>query len=259
MSRMRERAEHGGREPGEIEDRRGLRDRLSLGRSRRSSIRREGPPPTAELLSDRLQSECDTLRSALEVSLARVPHRVIMMTSAIPEEGCTTLMSALGFNLTVRGSARVLLVDANLRRPALHQVFGIPTDSGLSHVLAGRTEVAMAVTATPFLGLSVMPLGGENFLPAQVFGSEGVTNVLSVLKEHYDYVLVDTPALLSVPEGAILGGDVDGVILVARAGRTKRETLTKANNLLRQSESNILGVVLNRRRYVIPSLIYRRL
>jgi len=261
MSQTREPVRREGEETAGETEARGRRARAFFGaRSlRRARPRAEGPPPTAELLAERLQSECENLRSALEIALARVAHRVVVITSAIPEEGSTTILAALGFNLAVRGTSRVLLVDANVRRPALDKIFGLPGDVGVGRVLTGRTEAAMAVVSTPFPGLSVLPMGGENLLPAHLFGPEGVASIVAGLREHYHYVLVDTPALLAVPEVAVLAGEVDGVILVARAGRTKRETLLKARNLLQRSGAHVLGVVLNRRRYVIPSAVYKRI
>jgi capsular exopolysaccharide synthesis family protein len=217
-----------------------------------------GPPPVAQLLADALQEQCETLRSSLEVSLARVTHRVVMATAAVHEEGCTTILSALAFNLTVRGSARVLVVDANLRRPAISRIFGVSEDVGLHQILAGRVEAGMTISGTAFPGLSVLPLGPGQILPAQVFGSNGLGGLLGTIKEHYDYVLVDAPPLLSVPEVAVLGAEVDGVMLVARAGRTKRQALVKARHLLERSGANLLGLVLNRRRYAIPAAVYKR-
>ena len=106
--------------------------------------------------------------------------------------------------------------------------------------------------------LAAGPLGPGQILPAQAFGSNGLAGLLGSVKEHYDYVLVDAPPLLSVPEVAVLGGEVDGVVLVARAGRTKRQALLKARHLLERSGANLLGLVLNRRRYAIPSAVYKR-
>jgi protein-tyrosine kinase len=224
----------------------------------RTGPRDGGSPGPAELLSDRLQDECEPLRSALEIALARVAHRSVMITSAIPESGSTTIATALAFNLAVRGSSRVLIIDPNVKRPAIHRVFGLAAEDGLTRVLARRTEPAMAIVSTPFPGLSVMAAGDGALLPAHLFGADGVSGLVAHLKEHYDYILVDTPALLSMPEGAILGGEADGVILVARADRTKRETLIRARQILERSGSNLLGVVLNGRRYFIPSLVYKR-
>jgi capsular exopolysaccharide synthesis family protein len=228
-------------------------------RSRGRAVSRDGGPPgPAELLSDLLQEECEPLRSALEIALARIAHRAVMITSAIPESGSTTIATALAFNLAVRGSARVLLIDANVRRPAIHRVFALPFEEGLTRVLARRTDPATAIVSTPFPGLSVMPVGDDSLLPAHLFGADGVSGLIAHLKEHYDYILVDTPALLSMPESAILGGEADGVVIVARADRTKRETLIRARQILERSGSNLLGVVLNGRRYFIPSMVYKR-
>lgn len=218
----------------------------------------EGLPTSARLLAETLQNECEALRSSLEVALARVTHRVVMLTSATREEGGTTILSALAFNLAVRGGQRVLVVDTNLRHPSMHGVFGQENDLGLGDALAGRAESIQVISPTAFPGLSVMPLGERDLLPADLFGADGVTQVIAAVKEHYDYVLVDAPAVLGVPEVAVLAGEIDGVVLVARAGRTKRETLLKARRLLERTGSSVLGVVLNRRRYAIPSVFYKR-
>ena len=239
----------------------GERPRISFGaRSRggRPSSRDGGVLGPGELLSDRLQDQIEPLRSALEVALARVPRRSIMIMSAIPEAGSTTIAAALAFNLAVRGSARVVLVDANVKRPAVHRIFGVNSSEGLTRVLARRIEPAMAIVATPFPGLSVLPAGDGTVLPAHLFGAEGAAGLVAHLKTLYDYVLIDAPALLTMPEAAILAAETDGVILVARADRTKRETLIKARQILERSGANMLGVVLNGRRYFIPSIFYKR-
>lgn len=237
----------------------GRRARVRFGgRVTRPREREEGLPTAARLLAETLQNECEALRSSLEVSLARVAHRVVMLTGATREEGCTTILAALAFNLAVRGGQRVLVVDTNLRHPSVHGVFGHENDQGLGDALAGRAEPLQVISPTAFPGLSVMLLGERDLLPADLFGSDGVTQLISAVKEQYDYVLVDAPAVLAVPEVAVLAGEVDGVVLIARAGRTKRETLMKARRLLERTGSSVLGVVLNRRRYEIPTVFYKR-
>jgi receptor protein-tyrosine kinase len=240
------------------EDPRRVRVRFGARARGRPGGRETGDLGPAELLSDGLQDEVDPLRSALEIALARIPHRAVMVTSAIPEAGSTTIAAALAFNLAVRGSAHVLLIDANVKRPALHRIFGLQLDTGLTRVLARRTEPTKAIVSTAFPGLSVMTSGDGTVLPAHLFGADGTAGLVTHLKEHYDYILVDTPALLSMPEGAILGAEADGVLLIARADRTKRETLIRARQILERAGANLLGVVLNGRKYFIPSLVYKR-
>jgi len=186
--------------------------------------------------------EMTGLRIHLEAVLgARVP-RTLMLVSAQPGEGTSTV--ALQFAEIVARSAgqRVLLVDAN----RLHS-------SPL--LLEGRTRAAERSGRG---GLDLFPLA-DRVSSGGTLAPAAVREALDVIGAGYDWIVVDAPALLESPEAAPLAAIADGTVIVVQAGRTKRPVLSRANDMLRRAGANVLGTVLNRRRLEIPDFIYRRI
>jgi capsular exopolysaccharide synthesis family protein len=203
--------------------------------------------------------ECDTLRSAIEAALPGRTNRVIMFTSAVRGEGCTTLVASLGFTLATRAGVRVVLVDGNIKAPGLANLMGLGSHAGLTDIVGRDLDLNLALRSTPTPNLHVLLCGNTPLISSEVFGSARTASILENLKRHHRYVLIDTSAVMSVPEVAMQGKQADGVVLVARANKTDRAVLQKARDLLQDGGANLLGVVLNRRRFVIPEFIYRRL
>ncbi|MCK4546894.1 MAG: CpsD/CapB family tyrosine-protein kinase [Candidatus Eisenbacteria sp.] len=210
-------------------------------------------------LADCFTQECETLRSAIEAALPGRAQRVIMFTSAVRGEGCTTLVASLAYTLATRGGMRVALVDANIKAPGLAALMGLGPHAGLTDVIGRDLDLNLALRATPTPNLHVLLCGNTPLISSEVFGSSRTASVLQSLKEHHPYVLLDTSAVMSVPEVAMQATSADGVVLVARANKTDRAVLQKTRDILQGSGANLLGVVLNRRRFVIPEFIYRRL
>ena len=186
------------------------------------------------------------LRTALLLSSAGHPPRQIMVTSALPEEG----KSSTAINLAVvlaQAGRRVLLVDADLRRPRLHQVFGLDNGRGLSGILSGLEADALALTRrTPIEGLEVLPSGPVPPNPSELLDSPTFAQMgRDLVAAGYDHVLYDSPPALAVADPVILASVVDAAILVARAGRTPRESLQRATAKFSQSGIRPVGVVLN--------------
>jgi succinoglycan biosynthesis transport protein ExoP len=186
------------------------------------------------------------LRTALLLSSAGRPPGKIMVTSALPEEGKSATAVNLAIVLAQMGK-RVLLVDADLRRPRLHRVFRCDNARGLSTYLSGlEASPRSLVVSTPVDGLDVLPSGPVPPNPSELLNSPLFTDTASpFLDERYDHVLFDSPPVLSVADPVILASCVDASLLVVRAGRTPRESLRLAVSKLTHGGIRLVGVIVN--------------
>lgn len=174
---------------------------------------------------------------------------VIAVTSAHPREGKTTVACNLGITLARTGE-RVLLVDGDGRAPRLADIFGLAQGDGLSELLLdpnpmNPARVATCVRKTHIQGLDVLPAGSQPDASFSHVYSKRVPELLNRLREQYDYVLIDTPPLLLVPDGRVFGRWANRVILVIRAAKTARETASAVQQRLAQDGTALLGTVLN--------------
>jgi len=210
-------------------------------------------------LADHFRQECDSLRSAIEAALPDRTQRVIMFTSSVRQEGCTTLVASLGYSLAARAGMKVCLIDMNIKWPGLGDLMGLKPHAGLTDVVGRDLDLQMALRSTATPNLHVLLAGNTPLISSEVFRSSQTRSLMQKLKSHHQYVLVDAPAVMPMPEVSMLCKDTDGVVLVARANKTDRTVVQKARDLLATGDANLLGVVLNRRRYVIPEFLYQRL
>lgn len=198
---------------------------------------------------------------AAEVCLAlpNLESRVIVFASAANQEG--TSMVAREFAVTLAGDADAdtVLVDANLRRPTLDEAFRIPRDPGLSDHVLGDVALSDCLTASRIPRLSLLPAGRRVVAPPHVLADARVGAMLVELRRQFGYVVVDVPAVLQFADGIQISRLVDGVVVVIRSGRTKREQVERAIGLLSEAGAKVLGTVLNRRRFHVPRFIYERL
>src|SRR5450631_736725 len=185
------------------------------------------------------------LRTSLLLSNLGAPPKVIMMTSALPQEGKTTTSINCAVVLAQKG-ARVLLIDADLRRPSIHKTLGMAPHSGLSNVLTGSTTIEKAITHTSILpNLDVLTAGTPPPNPAELLASTNMRDLLAQLREQYDHIVIDTPPSLSVTDAVVLSPRADAVVLVIRAGQTTKQALRRSRDLLTQVNAKVVGVLLN--------------
>lgn len=218
----------------------------------RASRRRTEASHRALLLGGRDRSGAALEAYAwLETSLALTrpadAPRTVAFTSPLSREGKTINAANLALSVARRGR-KVLLIDADLRRGMIHQLFGISRERGLAEVLSGRVSLRQAIRCLP-LGESaevhVIPCGESGDHPAAAFRAEALRELLTALAGRYDLVLIDSPPVNLVSDPLVLSGMVDGVILVARAGVTEAGALAEAAEHLRQAGAPLLGVLLN--------------
>lgn len=171
--------------------------------------------------------------------------KTVMVTSSQPGEGKTTTISNLAVTYAQEGK-EVLLIDADMRKPSLHRVFSQLNHQGLSTLLTGHVSIQDAIQETTIEHLSLLPSGPVPANPSELIDSSGMRELLSQLKDQYDVILVDTPSVLSVSDSVIVGSLCDGVIMVAAAGKVKKDHLKKAKEQLDHVNARMLGIVLNR-------------
>lgn len=185
------------------------------------------------------------LRTSLLLSTAGHPPKFILLTSATPSEGKTTLSTNLACILA-QGDARVLLIDADLRRPSVHHRFGMSGKVGLTTVLTGAITLENAAQNVPEVpNLDVLAAGPMPPFPTEMVSSEAMNVLLQRCGEIYTHVLIDTPPILSVTDGVILARHADAVVLVVRHGKSSKHVVRRARDLLVRSGAPVTGIVLN--------------
>jgi polysaccharide biosynthesis transport protein len=196
------------------------------------------------------------LRTSLLLSNLGAPPKVIMVTSALPQEGKTTTSINCAVVLAQKG-VRVLLIDADLRRPSIHKTLGLGPRSGLSNVLTGSATLEQAITRAPVLpNLSVLPAGTPPPNPAELLASTNMRDVLVELREQYDHIVIDTPPTLSVTDAVVLSPRADAVVLVIRSGQTTKQALRRSRDVLTQVNAKVSGVLLNAVDLTSPDYYY---
>ncbi len=186
-----------------------------------------------------------SLRTSLLLSTAGHHPKYLLFTSATPSEGKTTTASNLACVLA-QGTQKVLLIDADLRRPNVHHRFGLNGRTGLTTVLTGATtleETMQPVAEVPHL--MVLPAGPVPPFPTEMLSSDAMQQLLKRCGEMFDFVVIDSPPILSVTDGVILARDSDAVVLVVRHGKSSKHVVRRARDLLVRSGAPITGVVLN--------------
>ncbi|MCS6157804.1 CpsD/CapB family tyrosine-protein kinase [Lactiplantibacillus plantarum] len=185
-----------------------------------------------------------TIRTNLNYAMVGKPLKTLMITSAIQGEGKSTVGSNLAVEYAKKG-LQVLLVDADLRRPTIHQTFAISNQRGVSSWLSGQlTDVNEAIY--PVLDhLFVMPSGPKPPNPAELLASDRMTEFLTVATRKLDLVIVDAPPILPVTDARILAGQVDGTVLVVRQNFVEKVAVRQAVSALKNARAQLLGTILN--------------
>lgn len=184
------------------------------------------------------------IRTNLQFLDVDKPPQAIVITSAVPNEGKSTTALNLAFALGESGH-RVLLVEADLRRPRLARYLQLVENVGITNVLSGAAELEDVLQPTINPAVTVLAAGPHPPNPSELLGSSRLQALLVTLRSRYDYIVFDAPPLLPVTDGAVLTALADGAILVARHGHTEREKLARAAENLRTVDGRLLGTILN--------------
>lgn len=185
------------------------------------------------------------LRTSLMLSSPNAPPQVILVTSAMMQEGKSFLSINLAVVLAQTGQ-KVLLVDCDMRRPAVDKYLGIPMNHGLSACLAGTEDsAAMTVSIPEIPGLHVLPAGHMPPYPSEMLGSEALPQLVQRWRKQFRYIVIDTPPVLAVTDSVVSARVADVVVLVVRSESTRRQSLSRTRDLLKKAHANIAGVVVN--------------
>ncbi len=186
-----------------------------------------------------------SLRTSLLLSTTGKPPKYILFTSATPSEGKTTISTNMACILA-QGETRVLLIDADMRRPAIHPRFGLTGKTGLSTLLTGGTTFAETIQSVPEApNLDIIASGPVPPFPAELLGSDAMRAMLAEAAKTYHFIVIDSPPILSVTDGVILARDADAVALVVRHGKSSKHIVRRARDLLIRAGAPITGIVLN--------------
>ena len=183
-----------------------------------------------------------TLRTNLLFSAAVRSLRCLVITSAGPKEGKSTTAANLAVAFALQGQ-RVVLIDCDLRRPRIHNLFEMTQNPGLTNVLLGNSTLEDAMRSTRVPGLSVITSGSLPPNPVELLGSQQMRGLLERIES--DLVVLDTPPMLVASDAAVLARAADGVLMVVRAGRTQRGALQESAQQLAAIGARLVGTVLN--------------
>ncbi|MEP7212230.1 MAG: polysaccharide biosynthesis tyrosine autokinase [Acidobacteriota bacterium] len=187
------------------------------------------------------------LRTSILLSTAGHAPKSLLVTSSLPSEGKTTTATNTAISLAQTG-AKVLIIDADMRRPRLHSVFNISNTEGLSTILSSEftdADILSVIKQEEGTKLHLLTSGPIPPNPAELIGSEQMANLLKSLAKHFTHVVVDSPPITSFTDGVLIASMVDGVILVVHSGKSSRQVVRRARQLLQDVGARIFGVVLN--------------
>jgi capsular exopolysaccharide synthesis family protein len=184
-----------------------------------------------------------TLRTRIMLGEDGQPRRVLLVTSPGEGDGKSVTAANLALTMAQEFNRRIILVDGDLRRPGVHQLLGLPSTPGLADVLSGNVELDDAIVDLPEFNLTVLPSGLTPERPAELLGSVAMRRTLDALRTRFDRVLVDMPPVVPLADVGVLAPQVDGVLLVVRAGSTKKPDIERALSVF--DGSRIVGLVLN--------------
>ena len=217
-----------------------MRSNGNSGNGRELLINADGPSVQAEAYRH--------LRTSVLLSTAGRAPRTLLVTSSVPEEGKTTTVVNIATVLAQTG-AKVLVIDADMRRPRLHQVFGMENKDGLSTALSSemtQAEIFSMVNQYKDSNIYLLSSGAIPPNPAELLGSEQMRNLLEAASSTFKYVIIDSPPIASFTDGVLISSIVDGVLLVVHGGKTSRQVVRRTRQMLQEIGAKIIGVVLNK-------------
>ncbi len=184
------------------------------------------------------------VRTSILLSFSEKPPKRIAVSSPNPAEGKTTTVINTAVALSQTG-ARVLIVDSDMRKPRVHEIFGVENGVGLSNFLSGNANLGTTIKKSGIPNLFYIPSGPIPPNPSELLGSNLFKTTMQFLGEKFDHIVLDSPPVLGFADSIILSASVDGILLVVSGGKTPRETLQRAKDALCQVNAKILGVVIN--------------
>lgn len=186
-----------------------------------------------------------TIRTSVLFSSAEEGLRTVVVTSAAPGEGKSIVATNLAMALAQAGQ-RVALIDADMRRPRVHEIFDAPGEPGLSNVLTGNAKTAESIRKTGVPGLWLLTAGHIPPNPAELLGSRRWLEFVASLEDHFDWAIIDTPPVLAVSDASVVANRSTGVVFVVNSDKTSRQSARQAIEQLDGANAHVIGSVLNR-------------
>lgn len=186
-----------------------------------------------------------TLRTNLMFSSVEHPIQTLLVSSPAESEGKSTVLANLAVTFA-QGGHKTIIVDGDLRKPAQHEIWGVSNERGLTTMMLDDAALSSPpLLSTNVENLQLLPAGPQPPNPADVLGSQRMSEIVGLLKARASYVLFDSPPVLAVTDAALLGSKLDGVLLVIRSGHTRRDHAARARQALERVHVRIVGAVLS--------------
>lgn len=185
-----------------------------------------------------------SIRTNILFSASDKPKKAFLVTSALPVEGKSFVVSNLAVSLA-QMKKKVILVDCDLRKPRLHQIFNLEKLPGLTDVLSGKNSLESVFQDTEIEDLKLISCGTKPPNPAELLSSESITKLISNLRKEFDFILFDSPPIMSVTDAVVLATLVDGTVIVIKSGETPRFPIRQAIEQLSEVDARIVGAILN--------------
>ena len=211
--------------------------------------------PTLISLYDKESSMATELRrvyTGLRSAADKEKFQSVLVTSATIGEGKSITCSFLAMTAASLSKSKVALIDFDLRRPRIHDYFGIGTCPGIGEVLTGKTNIKSVSRKTSIQDLTVITSGNVTGSPSDILDQADIPGLLQELVFYFDFIVIDSPPVIPVSDPLLIAGHVDGVLLVVKAGSTQKEVVNRAISLLSNSGIKPLGIVLNDYEDVLP-------
>ncbi len=217
-----------------------------------------------------LANDLQVFQENITALRAQRNFKTVLMTAAVRGEGSSTIasnwcrllardrFSGLPFDAVETITGGILLIDANLRRPVQHSLFDMDRKRGLTELLQGELDLEQVLKSAPRRNLWIITAGKPASNPADLLGSLLMKGVLDECRRRFEFIVLDSAPVSLYAETLSLAKQVEAVVQVVRAGKTRWEVVLSARNQIHKVNSQILGVVLNQRKYIIPEWIYRR-
>jgi capsular exopolysaccharide synthesis family protein len=187
-----------------------------------------------------------TIRTNIQFSALDKKYQTILITSPGFKEGKSTTVTNLGVSMAQKGE-RVLIIDADLRKPTLHTTFKLDNTMGLANILRNEGTFGETVNQTDIEGVDIITSGPVPFNPAELLSSPALNQLIESAQEHYTIILFDSPPILKLTDARILANKCQGTILVVCNGKTQMEEAAETKRLLELARANCLGVILNKK------------
>lgn len=203
--------------------------------------------------------ELGILENSIDTSLKGKKKKTLIFTSANPAEGSTTIGVAYARLLALKGQGRILICEMNARNPVFKELFAVSNGAGVSDYFTGSKDLDSIIHRTSAGNLDMIHIGEVDPSFIQIHLQRVFPKLVEEAAAAYDTVVFDAPAIASSPETAPMCSYVDGVVVVVQTGKTKREIVQHSLDSIARYDGNVLGVILNRKKYYIPGFLYKRI